>query len=220
MRPHGRSLSMMLAVFSIILEFNACKEVQNVVGPGGRGSLTDPSVAPVILFSLPGNGAVGPFPVYTQLQSSLPHFVVQFNKLMDVSTMDRYSVRVEGFRRGVYVYPRGTYYFNFSDIVEFSVQDSAGGGTISYELGKTYTVRFLSSVRDINGISLGDSSSFSFTPEPNFRVVGVYPPPENSPLTPTYTTFPTVYFNSPIDKNMFSYFQISPTLFGLTLTYA
>jgi len=214
MRPQVRSFTIVLVVLSCILEFNACKEVQNVTGPPERTSLTDPSAAPVILFTMPGAGAVGPFPVYSTIQSSLPHFVVQFSKLMDVNSMNRSNVRIEGFPQGAFVYPRSSYYRNFSDVVEFTVYDSARGYSIPYQLGDTYTVRFLSSVRDINGNGVGASSSFSFVPEPVFRIVGVYPPTDDSPLTPTYYTFPTIYFNSPIDAGIFTYLQVSPSLPG------
>jgi hypothetical protein len=73
---------------------------------GDQGNLSDPSIKPVVIFTLPANNGVGPFDIYNRGDGAArPSFVVQFNKLMSSYAIKTGAITCEGFDRPVVVVP-------------------------------------------------------------------------------------------------------------------
>jgi len=197
-----------LALFLMIpLLLSNCTQNSNPTS-GSSGDLSNPAIKPLVIFTLPGNNAVGPFDIYTPSSgSNKPSFVVQFNKLMNLNSFTTNTATCSGFDRPVVVALHRVYYpypfqvdkqiksskpissektaskssrvdkqtsYDYDDVMEFDIRDSIAYSQMRYGIGKTYTVAFDTSLKDINGNSL-QPYTFSFTPEPYFRVTATYP---------------------------------------------
>jgi len=223
--------SIILSVLSLVLvSLSGCTK-EGPAGPRGEtgsNNLMDPSVRPEIVSSVPANNAMGPFELFAPGPGKyLPHFILEFNKLINTSQFPPGAVTVSGFRRPVYVRPYSYYIYRndkrngttslsngpFDNIVGFAIYDSATGATAIYDIGKTYTVTIDTSLYDINGNHPELPTSFSFTPEPGFRLVGVSP--TNGSINVDRNTQPFLYFNAPIDQSTLSHLHLSPTVDGI-----
>jgi hypothetical protein len=202
--------ALFLTVVSIL--FGAgCTDKTNVVGPSN--DLLDPSTKPVVISTSPTNGAVGPFAgLYApgELEYA-PNFFVEFNKLM-LPTFGQYDVCSEctGFDEPV-VYQFG-YYGN--GILGFYVERLGSEGyyiPASYSVGRRYTFTVDTTLLDANGNHLSVPFTFSFTPEPYFRVTTTYP--SNDTISSQYESF-EISFNSYIDSKIFPSIHISPPFAG------
>ena len=80
----------------------------------------------------------------------------------------------------------------------------------SFKVGQTYTISVDTSAQDIYSNHLDAKTTFSFTPEPHFRVTDTYPLRNDTAISPLYTGI-TVRFNATIDTSTIRpSFTISP----------
>jgi hypothetical protein len=205
----------------ILLSFS-CRGTQGPGGPAGGDTLTDPNVQPRVVFTLPPSNGVGPFQnIYSPGNYGYPHFIVRFNKYMRTPSVEG-AVSIEGFDRPVRVYllrffyPRGEFPEGndefYDDLYLFGVADSLSYFTSPYRVQRSYTVHVSSGIEDINGNRVALPYSFTFTPEPYFRIANVSPKDQSSDVA--VTTEPVLYFNSPVDSTIFTAVQLSPPVAG------
>ena len=80
----------------------------------------------------------------------------------------------------------------------------------SFKVAQKYTISVDTSAQDIYGNYLAATTSFSFTPEPYFRVTDTYPIKNDTAISPLYASI-TVRFNANIDTSTVRpSFTISP----------
>lgn len=181
-------------------------------------------------------GNSGPFAVYDRGDGiDKSHFVVRFNKLMSKFTVLPGTVVCTGFDRPVQVRLFQKYIIiidkapvvssansgdnYYSDLLAFSIYDSSNNYTkMDYRVGRTYTITLDSTIEDINGNRLGRPFSFSFTPEPYFRVVGFRPRDRSTDVDAEL--YPVIFFNSSVDQSINSSIQFAPAIYaGWQLSY-
>src|SRR5262249_51846804 len=80
-----------------------------------------------------------------------------------------------------------------------------------YEVGRTYTVVADTTLEDLTGRHLSRPYSFSFTPEPSFRVISVVPS-GRQPFEPA--AWVQVSFNPAVDATTFASLHLSPPFSG------
>ncbi len=220
--------------------FHSCdKKADSLVQPeNGRESLSNPSIMPQVVSTVPPNYATGPFKIYAPGPTSgEPHFIVQFNKYMNVASVKELTVTCDGFSYPVRVRAKNYYYYYyyalgrgsapprnpgsrqgtagpFDELIEFEIlRYPYNYPTPAYELGKTYTVTIDTTIQDINGNRLSNPYSFSFTPEPSFRVTGSYPEDGSKDINMNYNGA-SLYFNSPVSNAFLSSIHVTPTVPG------
>jgi hypothetical protein len=82
-----RSSAVVLAIVTMISVWSCVDELAPIAP--SRQSLSDPSIMPVVTFTLPGRAAVGPFHLYNNGDfSDRPHFIIQFNKYIDETMIE------------------------------------------------------------------------------------------------------------------------------------
>jgi hypothetical protein len=188
-----------------------CKD-ENPIVTGGLGSLYDPSIRPMVIFTYPGNNAIGPF---TGLYAgdgmySFPHFKIQFNKLMKLDLLGSENVSISGFDEPVYVQLQN--YNSISGMYEFIVYKKDGyySSIPTYQIGRSYTVTVASTAEDIHNQSLGKDVQFKFSTENTFKVTRATP---KDSFTNSSSEV-RLYFNSPVDTNIFSKISFTPAVQG------
>ncbi|MGA9406155.1 MAG: Ig-like domain-containing protein, partial [Bacteroidota bacterium] len=83
-----------------------------------------------------------------------------------------------------------------------------------YKVGQAYTISIDSLVHDVYGDYLGQTLTFTFTPEPYFRVTDTYPFNNDTAIS-RLNPYITIRFNSMIDTTSAqSSFSISPSVGG------
>ncbi len=88
-----------------------------------------------------------------------------------------------------------------------------------FKVGQVYTITIDSSAHDIYGDYFGAAASFSFTPEPYFRVADTYPMNNDTAISPIYPSI-TIRFNSAVDTTTArSAFSVSPSVAGSASIY-
>lgn len=95
-----RNFAVALLCFAMLALASGCREDKDTlpVTPVDYGSLSDPSIKPRVVFSLPENNAVGPFKLFdTGDGYAYPHFVIRFNKLMNLLAFSDTLLTCEGF---------------------------------------------------------------------------------------------------------------------------
>jgi hypothetical protein len=216
----------LLVTASIMLSLSGCKTENTVTDSGGGGSLLDPHVMPRVIATYPDNGTTGPFGLFTMHQNyTTPHFIIQFNKVINTLAFGSNWISVQGFDRPVLVRPLLRYYYYplrktsqssdeiLTNVVGFSVFDSLGSqGLKQYRLGQTYTVTANAALEDFNENHLQQPYQFSFTPEPYFRFLSSSPRDGEQSVRPWSTL--SISFNSPINANLFSSLQMVPPVPG------
>ncbi len=193
--------------------------------PGTPDDLTNPNILPQVLFTQPASNAIGPFNLFTPFESyTKPHFVIRFNKYMAKSSFTSRTVVCQGFDRPVAVRlfqryilpyvsrPTGVKSELYDNVLEFMIHDSIGGWWMPYRVRGTYTVVLGTLIEDINGNHLTQRYQFSFTPEPQFRVVDITP--KNGSTDATQSLSIRVSFNTYIEALVFGSLQLSPSVAG------
>ncbi|MDP1678222.1 MAG: Ig-like domain-containing protein [Bacteroidota bacterium] len=203
---------------AIIVFFSGCKE--NVEQTNGsiistRDELTDPNVTPEVIWTFPSNNSTGPFSTFN---TNSYHFIVQFNKLMNLNTFNTSTIKITGFNTKINfsIYDGGYSTQQFQNVIKFYIRDATNGNYINFEIGKTYTVEIDSTVEDIHGKRLLRKHTFTFTPEPSLRVRYVNPANGDSVTFSDYYYSTNVYlsFNSALTFASLSSLHISPTVSG------
>jgi hypothetical protein len=156
-----------LAILVTIAFICSCEGPQGPTGLSGADGLTDPNVKPKVIWTYPSNGQVGPI---TNLGNSI---IIRFNKIMDISTLNR-SLELLPSQTGYAWIDTNYTQLHNGDVAYIYVQSDS---TAIWEIGQNYSFTVLSTLKDINGNSLPSPYSFSFTPEPYFRVA--YTNPQN-----------------------------------------
>jgi hypothetical protein len=202
---------LILSSLLILTASQGCKD-ENPVVISGVGSLYDPSVRPMAIYTYPSNNAVGPF---TGLYSgegmySYPHFKIQFNKIIREEYLNDDNVKISGFDEPTRILLLN--YSTLSGMYEFLVTGKNGyyGTFPTYQLGKTYTVTVSSAVQDIHNQPLVKDVQFSYSMENTFKVVKATP-------KDSFTTSSNelrLYFNSQIDTSILSKVTITPAVSG------
>ena len=233
-----RSTISSLMIFSCLTAtvwLTGCEDnVVNNVITYERGSLTDPDIMPQVIFTIPASNSTGPFEDIFNAGNGYyyPHFIIQFNKLIthgvivvgpigessggDPSTSSSESgpITIEGFDEPAVVRLFDVYGAEYSDIIAFRVYPENGYySPLPYQVGHTYTVTVDTSLEDINGNHPITPYRFSFTPEPFFRVVRVFPTDGVTDLSTTQS-YISITFNSTITASSLSLIQVQPGLQG------
>ncbi len=212
-----KNRSLVVFFLFITIASSGCEEDNDAPATSSDDeSLIDPAIQPRIISTYPPANGVGPFRVYNQGDgSSLPHFVVQFNKLMDRNLV-RDGISVSGFDNPadltVSVIGGSARY---SDAFSFVVNDSILFGRMTYSIGRRYVVSFDTSIVDINGNKLY-STPIEFLPEPFFRVISVAPGSQETNVS--VSTSISVRFNSPVDSEILPSLALSPSAPGTWYT--
>src|SRR5262245_52302643 len=85
----------------LAISFAGCTD-DNPTGPS-QDSLLDPHIQPRVIGTYPPSHGTGPFELFVPGDYLKPHFVVQFNKLIDLTEFERDWFSIEGFDRPVFV---------------------------------------------------------------------------------------------------------------------
>ena len=192
-------------------------------------NLLDPHIQPRVIATYPSSGTTGPFELFVPGDYLKPHFLVQFNKLIDLSEFERDWFSVEGFDRPVivsylppaYRYPEGENALpgpvyasgQQTNLVSLVVYDSlAAYRPAPFQVGRTYTFHVNTTLEDITGNHPAHPASFSFTPEPHFRVVSIDPAEGDESVQPFTALF--VRFNSRVDATILPALRLTPGIPG------
>jgi hypothetical protein len=209
-----------------LLFTNGCKDETITYS---ADDLTNPAVQPRVMFTLPENNSTGPFELFNNNDYySKPHFIIRFNKLMDLSSIDLSLIKVVGFDKPVRVDLFRNYYYyplegkasriskpsnaQYDNVLSFAIRDSFSYTAAPYGVGRSYIVVINPGLEDINGNKTSEQYRFAYKPEPYFRVLEIYPEAEPEDVSTTASI--SINFNSRIDNNIFSSLQISPSLEG------
>lgn len=239
--PHmfssGQKLNFLCILFltsCLILGAGCTKE--GPMGPAGppgptNEDLTNPAIQPRIIATVPANGSTGPFTqlyqpgfYYYYYYPGRPHIILQFNKLMVVPSPPIYRLWFNPIYRP---YRVNWYSGQFTNYVYISLTDSLSNRTVNYRVGQTYTTTIDSGMVDVNGNSTAQRYTFSYAPEPYFRVLTFSPADGSVDVSPLSTSAVGISFNSPVAYRIRSSIHILPLLPGawslssdsLTLTY-
>ncbi len=189
--------------------------------PGEPANLQDPAIIPTVVSTSPAEHSTGPYGLFSPGEGQYnPNFVLQFNKLINTNVLTPTTVRVGGFNRPVRVVLYRdpirivldkTTNGPFDNILAFNIYDSiyVYYPHSIYGIGTTYTVTVDSSITDINGNHMARPYTFSFTPEPYFRVTTFYPHNQATDVQPGASI--SITFNSIVDTSVFRYLHITPT---------
>ncbi len=230
-------------LLAIALLLSGCSK--NSSNPTGtQGALSEPSIKPEVIFTLPADNAVGPFAVFNRGDGAeLPSFVVQFNKLMSTYSVKPGVVSCTGFNQPVAIVihsaSNSIIYRNspngrdntssdnrhsrnpvkktsdYDAVLQFDVVDSVYNQMrIPYEIGQKYTVTIDTSLTDINGNHLRAPYTFSFTPEPDFRVIGATPSDNQQNVPILNSGILELIFNSALQSSSLSMIKVTPPLTG------
>ena len=215
--------------FFLIIVFLAGCDSNNGVDTTGTSAAS--TLAPTVVWTDPYPGAVGP-------NIMAPNNIVRirFSTLMDTRSVI-HGVTLSPANEGVFIdtttaYPveGTTFAFPITPTPVFLVyladpvinaRFPAGYQVYNsyFKVGQAYTITIDSLVHDIYGDYFGSAGSFSFTPEPYFRVTDTYPLNNDTAISPIYP-YITLRFNSVIDTSTArSSFVLSPAVVGNATIY-
>jgi len=200
---------------------------ENSTGPSQDG-LLDPHIQPRVIGTYPSPHTTGPFELFVPGDYLKPHFLVQFNKLVDLQEFEPDWFSIEGFDRPVivsylpsnpYPYPEGdgpagpiVTSGQLTNVLSLVVYDSLTHNLARYRVGKSYQVTVNSTLEDFTGNHPALPFSFSFTPEPYFRVVSTQPSAGDEGVLPMDELF--LRFNSRVDAAIFPALHLTPGIPG------
>lgn len=214
---HGEGTNMkirLLCILSTVFFLSSCKGPQGPTGPtgaSGADALTDPTVKPKVLWTFPANGQIGPIAELHNLNNTVS---VRFNKILDVSTVNR-SIQISPSAGYIHLDTTGISVPS-GDVI--FILPHADSSDVFWAIGQSYTFTILPTLKDINGNSLSAPYSFSFTPEPYFRVTSSIPQ-NGDTAVPTIAAIEIV-FNNNINFSTFqSSISILPTISGYWSAY-
>jgi hypothetical protein len=184
----------------------------NDSGPEAPPNLLDPAKPPQVISTYPPDGGLGPFEVYLSGTSDKPHFIVQWNKLLDLRSFDPNWLRIEGFPSSVFARLYAPVQLN--EVAAFSLFEADTYRPAVYAIGHTYAVTVETTLVDATGRHPDATYRFSFVPEPYFRVAGVEFE-RGEPVEPLSRIL--LRFNAPTDPNASAGFQFTPPVAGTWL---
>ena len=196
-----------LTIFVCILGLS-CRGTEGPVGPPGHDaseSLTDPSIQPKVIFTVPAANTQGP---YSNFFSQL---TVRFNKIMNPTSVRR-ALQISA-PAGNIIVDTNSVRTTGGDFYTFNAIDTTGrSSTNRWKVGLVYTLSISDSAIDINGNYLHPAYSMTFAPEPFFRVRTVTPADGASEVGLGQSII--LQFNAPIDSAFSSFIHISPPTAG------
>jgi hypothetical protein len=219
MKPAVRSilLTMLLSAAGfLIFCLDGCKETRKeIVAP----AYLDPTIHPTVVATYPPNGGVGPFNVYSPVpqdggypSSGIPHFIVQFSMPMYWPTNISGTTSFVSDDGRKFTVTRGPFTYGPSDVLGFSLYDSLGACSAVYRKGAVVHITIDTTFIGANGLSLNRPYSFSFEPEPYFRVTGTFPRPDEV-MNDAYGDI-YIQFNSTVNNSILRGIHISPPVSG------
>ncbi len=198
---------MALTIIFLGFFYSSCKD--DIVVITAKDSLTDPATQPKVVSTYPPNGGIGPFNIKNSYNDfSLPNFIITFNKMIDLTSITKNSIKVLELGSYSYITVQSTNYTNFTNTLYCNVNDSRFYPSTSFHAGKMYTVIVDTSVKDINGNHLKTIYKFSFIPKPTFEVNNINPDSGKENVSPTKSI--VIVFNSPIDSSILNDIEFSP----------
>lgn len=203
---------MKIIIISIILLFilfASCRGPEGPAGPPGPNieALTDPSIMPKVIATYPPANSSGPyeeFPI-SQIQ-------IRFNKIMDRASVKR-ALSLKSDRRQLQIDTTSIQSIG-GDIFTFYATDISEQKGVLWKIQERDTLRIAADAKDINGNVLGSEYVMTFIPEPDFRIVTVYP--ANGAVNVPSSDTIRIRFNSPvslrIDNKISSSIQSIPSI--------
>jgi hypothetical protein len=183
----------------------SCKD-NTIVDPGTTvGDLK-------VLSVYPPDAGVGPFDTYTPNPNDIKaHFFIHFSRTMNLASFTAKSVKCVGFDQPV----MAKMLYNYASdgmVVGFSIVRNVAGQTsaplMTYRINTTYTITLDTTVEDFAGNTLKSKHTFSFTPEPYFRMVN-YSYSNGDTVNPASVE---IFFNSKLSSASLAGLSISPFL--------
>jgi hypothetical protein len=213
-----------------LFAWNCRDNSNNITSSVVDTSIDDPYSTPHVIWTDPLAGAVGP-----NIMSPGNVVKIRFDKLMDSKSVVR-AVTLSPSSEWVYIdttrsgpVEGTTFDFpltpepNYLPIVMDAKLDARFPPwyVIQYpyfKVGQTYTISVAASASDIFGNTLEVPDSFSFMPEPYFRVTDTTPLDNDTAVAPLATI--AVRFNALIDtSSVHTAFSISPTVSAASSSY-
>ncbi|HTK82127.1 MAG TPA: Ig-like domain-containing protein [Bacteroidota bacterium] len=178
---------------------------------GSQPNYLDPSIQPVVLYTYPTTGTVGPFlSLYAPgTNYDRPAFYAQFNKAMISKNFVPPCYWCFGFSRPVRI---SAVYDGPATILFFYIYQLNGVTRNLYEIGHSYTITLDSTLQDVNGNPLSRPFTFTYTPEPYFRVTSS--DPADGGVFQYYMPSYNITFNSLINAGILDNIHISPAIDG------
>ncbi|MHB2150138.1 Ig-like domain-containing domain [Calditrichota bacterium LG25] len=177
-------------------------------------SLSNPNIKPQVIFVSPANGAVGPLNnLDPEIYPTFPKITIQFNKLINIYEVGTDDIFLQWGEHNVplELINRNNNTSNFlTNILIFYAHEF-------YLAKKTYKLLINKSLKDVHGYSLEKPYEVSFLPEPEFRIIHVFPTSEDvEPMDFVKKSYRSIQimFNSKIDSNIIKHLSISPTIKG------
>lgn len=176
-------------------------------------NLLDPAVRPHVVSTYPQDGGIGPFNLYAPGNETQPHFVLQFDKLIEPYRFASNWLRMEGFEPPVQfeLVSSGSNWRQLTDVLAVRVQATETRSSKIYEVGRTYAVTVDTTLRDVTGNHPVAPYRFSFVPEPFFRVIRV-DFERGQPVWPHALV--RIQFNAAVDAAIDSSLQFEPAVSG------
>lgn len=219
-----------LLVFLFSLFFVGCTTDSS--GPISDGTgINDPSVAPAVYWTDPLDGAVGP-----NIMSPGNVVIIRFTKVMNTRSVIR-AVSISPSNQSVYIdtnraSPVDGLAFDFpltptpywliytrDPLLDQRYPPAYQIYYPSFKVGQVYTVTVAASAQDFFGNAMGSPQSFSFTPEPYFRVTNTYPQNNDTMISPLSTSL-NIRFNAVIDTSSAgSSLTVAPQVSGTASVY-
>ena len=223
-------MTKLLVVYLFSLFFVGCTTDSSSSIGDGTG-INDPSVAPAVYWTDPLDGALGP-----NIMSPGNVVIIRFTKVMNTRSVIR-AVSITPSNQSVYIdsnraspvdgltfdFPlTPTPYWLIYTRDPFLDQRYPAGYQIYYptfKVAQIYTVTVAASAQDFYGNTLGSPQSFSFTPEPYFRVTNTWPQNNDTLVSPLSTSL-NIRFNAIIDTTSArSSLTVTPHVSGTASVY-
>jgi hypothetical protein len=196
-----------IATVSLIGGCRGPEGPQGPVGPSAIDELTNPNVKPKVIWTFPSNGQVGP------ISNLGDDILVRFNKLLDASTVNQ-SIQITPLHPWFARIDTNDTRVITGDMIDIDID----ADSLYWNIGQMYTITILTTLKDIHGNTLQSPYSFSFTPEPYFRVTYVYP--RNGSTGVSRYTDIDIEFNSFLNTTIGSVVSISPPVSGSWSSYS
>lgn len=208
------SVSWFIIALIGVTTLNGCKDTTEgpVTNNYSNEALSDPSIRPSVIFTSPANGAIGPFNTYGPYNG--PLITIQFNKLVNVLNLNTDCITLRDENTTYWLQLENSGYVGSSYVyMDPALRNILIYRTSSkYLANRVYTVTIDTTFSDVHGYQLGGPYTFSFTPEPGFRIYGSTP--MGNDIDPESNRYIVLDLNSKVDTTFFGRIQISPAISG------
>lgn len=187
-------------------------------GPPGRDAvdlLTDPSIQPKVIYSVPPQNSVGPYEDITISQCGFEYcypvvrLQVRFNKYMNLGSV-RSAIRINSATGDLLADSLRVMPLSNDHFLIYPIDSNGYAHAGKFGIQRQYRLFIDSSAKDINGNALIPPFEMTFVPEPYFRVINVYP--RDGMQNVQTSSYLNIQFNSEIDTSINSFISVSPPL--------